>query len=149
MVLELIREFARPDSSLPGAVWLGFASFIGAEADEGESQLALTRLLRSDAAQLANNVVDGSWKEGLYPERDVPAIAAWFVWRMLGSPYAEGRWRAAHSLRCFARLGRWDIIDFVVLKLNIIDFVVLKLTSEASGLKPTRKTPMTTRRYLG
>ncbi len=118
LVLELIKASSHPDTALPGAVWLAFASFIVAEADEGQGQLALGRLLRSDAAKLADSVVDGAWKKGLYPESNVPEIAAGLVWRMLGSPYAEARWRAAHSLRCFARFGRWDIIGSVVRSLT-------------------------------
>ncbi|MEP6935637.1 MAG: hypothetical protein ABI988_17140, partial [Nitrospirota bacterium] len=67
LVLELIKVLARPDSSVSGAVWLAFASFIGPEADDGQSQIALKRLLGSEAARLADNVVDGAWAEGLYP----------------------------------------------------------------------------------
>ena len=118
LVLELIEVFARPDSSVSGAVWLAFASFTCPEAEDGVGQLALERLLGSNAAKLANNVVDGAWMDGLYPEDDIRAIAAGLVWRMLGSPYADDRWRAAHSIRCFARFGRWDIVDALVGKLG-------------------------------
>jgi len=116
LVLELIKVLARPDSSVSGAVWLAFASFIGPKADDGQSQIALKRLLDSEAARLADNVVDGAWVEGLYPEDDMQAIAGGLVWRMLGSPYAKDRWRAAHSIRCLARFGRWDIVDALVAK---------------------------------
>lgn len=118
LVLELIKVLARPDSSVSGAVWLAFASLIGPEADDGQSQIALKRLLGSEAARLADNVVDGAWVEGLYPEDDMQAIAAGLVWRMLGSPYAKDRWRAAHSIRCLARFGRWDIVDALVAKFS-------------------------------
>ena len=33
---------------------------------------------------------------------------------MLGSPHAEDRWRAAHSIRSFARLGRRKVVDTLV-----------------------------------
>ncbi|MCY4381872.1 MAG: ATP-binding protein [Nitrospinae bacterium] len=118
LVLELIKVFACRDSSVSGAVWLALASFICPQADAGHGQLALERLLGSDAAKLADNVVDGTWKDGLYPKDDVPTIAAGFVWRMLGAPAAESRWRAAHSIRCFARLGRWEIVDSLVENIN-------------------------------
>ncbi len=118
LVLEIITTFARPETSVSGAIWLAIASFIGAEADDGQGQLALTRLLRSDAAKLANTVIDGESRKGLYPEDDVEVIAAGLVWRMLGSPYAAGRWRAAHSLRSFARFGRWKVVDALVSKIN-------------------------------
>ena len=114
LVLELIKVFARPSRTVAGAVWLAFAAVICPRADDGQGQLALTRLLGSDAGSLADNVVDGTWADGLYPKNDVPAIAAGLVWRMLGSPNAEKRWCAAHSIRCFARFGRWEIVDKLV-----------------------------------
>ena len=118
LVLELIKIFARPDSFVSGAIWLAFASFFCSQVDEGQGQFALKRLLGSDAAKLADNVVDGDWKNGLYPENDITAVATGFVWRMLGAPAAESRWRAAHSVRCFARLGRWEIVDSLVNHIN-------------------------------
>ena len=118
LVLELIKIFARPDSFVSGAIWLAFASFFCSQVDEGQGQFALKRLLGSDAAKLADNVVDGDWKNGLYPENDITAVATGFVWRMLGAPAAESRWRAAHSIRCFARLGRWEIVDSLVDHIN-------------------------------
>ena len=114
LVLELIKIFARADSSVAGAVWLALASFICPQVDDGQGQLALKRLLGSEAAKLSDNVVDGTWVSGLYPEDDVPAISAGLVWRILGSPDAENRWRAAHSIRSFARFGRWKIVDSLV-----------------------------------
>ena len=62
LVLELIKIFARPDSSLGGGVWLAFASFICPLADNEQSQIALKRLLGSDAARLARNV--SGWSPG-------------------------------------------------------------------------------------
>jgi hypothetical protein len=119
LVLELIKAFARPDSSVAGAVWLAFASFICPQADDGQGQLALMRLLNSEAAKLADNVTDGAWVNGLYPKSNVPAIAAGLVWRVLGSPYAEDRWRAAHSIRCFAKFGRWEVVDSLARNLSV------------------------------
>ena len=114
LVLEVIKIFSRPDSTVAGSVWLAFANFICPEADEGQGQLALKRLLSSDSARIADNVIDGSWKAGCYPADDFTEIAAGLIWRVLGSPYAVDRWRAAHCIRRFAKFGRWDIIDKVV-----------------------------------
>jgi hypothetical protein len=63
-------------------------------------------------------VLDGPWKKGLYPDNETTAISAGLVWRMLGSPVAADRWRAAHSVRCFARLERWNVVDALVAKLG-------------------------------
>ena len=114
LVLEVIKVFSRPDSAVGSSVWLAFASFIVPEADEGQGQLGLSRLLSSDTARLADSVGDGPWAAGRYPSDDVDEIAAGLIWRVLGSPHAVDRWRAAHSLRSFAKLDRWDVIDRVV-----------------------------------
>lgn len=114
LVLEVIKVFSRPDSNVAGSVWLAFANVICPETDEGQGQLALKRLLSSDAARIADSVTDGPWKAGCYPVDDFDEIAAGLIWRVLGSPHAVDRWRAAHCLRRFAKFGRWDIVDKVV-----------------------------------
>ena len=114
LVLEVIKVFARPDSTIAGSVWLAFATFMCAEADEGQGQLALKRLLSSESARLANNVADGAWKAGCYPANDFVDIAAGLIRRMLGSPHAVDRWRAAHCIHRFAKFGRWDTVDRIV-----------------------------------
>ena len=121
LVLELIMVFARPDRTIAGSVWLAFATFICPEADAGQGQIALKRLLSSESSRLADNVVDGAWKEGLYPETDFCEIAAGLIWRVLGSPYAIDRWRGAHSIRSFVKFGRWEIVDRLVGKIGQID----------------------------
>ncbi len=121
LALELIALFAAPDSHLPASVWMGIASAICGHADPGEGEAALKRLLNSSAAKLSSSVVDGAWKEGLYPAANETEIAAGLVWLSLGSPSAADRWRAAHSVRTLARFGKWDAIDALVAKLSATD----------------------------
>jgi hypothetical protein len=118
LVLELIKIFASPDWDVSASVWLGLASIICGESDGGQGQAALSRLLNSNSAKLASKVVDGEWKKGLYPSNDPTEIIAGFVWRMLGSPRAVDRWRAAHSVRCLARFERWSVIDALVARMG-------------------------------
>jgi hypothetical protein len=119
LALELIRIFAKPDAGVAPSVWLALASTICGEADDGEGQAALKRLLNSNSAKLASKVLDGEWKAGLYPASDPAEIFSGLVWRMLGSTHASDRWRAAHSVRCFAKFDRWGVIDALVEKLSI------------------------------
>jgi len=114
LVLEVIKVYSRPDTTVAGSVWLAFANFICPEADEGQGQLALTRLLSGESVRITENVTDGPWKAGCYPADNFTEIAAGIIWRVLGSPHAVDRWRAAHCIRRFARFGRWDIVDMVV-----------------------------------
>lgn len=121
LVLDLIKDFSRPDTHISGSVWLAFSSFICPQAESGQGQLALKRLLSSEASQLADSVPDGPWIEGLYPNEDVTGILAGMVWRSLGSPSAEDRWRAAYSIKSFADFGRWDVIEAIFSKFNHAD----------------------------
>lgn len=114
LLLEVIKQFSRPDSAVAGSVWLAFATFICPKADAGQAQIALKRLLTSESVRIANTVVDGSWKPGAYPANDFTEIAAGLIWRRLGSPYADARWRAAHCIRRFAKFSRWEIVDKVM-----------------------------------
>jgi hypothetical protein len=112
--IELVKLFAGREWVVPAAAWLGLASITCGQANEGEGQKALSRLLNSSAAQLTSTVTDGAWKRGLYPSGNFTAIASGILWLMLGSPSAADRWRAAHAVRCFARFARWEIVDALV-----------------------------------
>ncbi len=118
LALELITIFAAPDSHLPASVWIGLAATICEKTKQGEGQIALKRLLNSNSGKLASTVVDGVWKDGLYPKGGEAEIAAGLVWRSLGAPAAAHRWRAAHSIRCFARFGKWEVIDAIIDKFH-------------------------------
>lgn len=114
LVLLLIEIYAHPRRGLPGPAWLGLGTSVCSEAEPGHGRAALTRLLGSEAAELANSVPNEAWVEGLYPGPDTTAAAAGLVWRALGSPFAETRWRAAHSVRDFAAFGNWAVVDSIV-----------------------------------
>lgn len=121
LALELIVVFAAPDSDVPASIWMNLAAIVCEKAKDGEGQIALKRLLNSNAAKLASTVVDGVWKNGLYPKTGETEIAAGFVWRSLGSPFAVQRWRAAHSIRFFARFGKWEVIEALIARFHSTD----------------------------
>jgi hypothetical protein len=100
---------------------MGLAAILCDKAKHGEGQIALKRLLNSTSAKLASTVLDGEWVESLYPKNGEVEIAAGLVWIKLGSPSAAFRWRAAHSIRSFARFGKWGVIDAIIKKFNSTD----------------------------
>jgi len=114
LVYSLIREFARPDLSIPASVWLGIAAELNDKAKRGVGQRALARLLSSGPEKLASSVADGAYQSDLYPASDPLAVTAGLIWFSLGAPEASRRWMAAHSLRTAVRLGRTDVLDQVV-----------------------------------
>ena len=114
IAFRLVELGTQAGDSISGTMWLALASLVVSEASPGRGNQAISRLLRTDVAALSQSVGDGEWHESLYPNNDQGGIVAGMVWRSLGSPHAEQRWRAAHSLRSLARLGRWDVIASVV-----------------------------------
>ena len=116
LALELVKVFAAPDRSVPASAWIGLATIIVENADEGHGQVALSRLLNSKAASLTDTVPDGPWRSGLYPTDDPLTAATGLVWQSLASPRASERWLAAHTVRTFARLECWEVIDALVKK---------------------------------
>jgi hypothetical protein len=130
LALELIKIFAAPDEHLGASIWMALASIMGEKADPGVGQAAISRLLNGNATKLASSVVDGGWKSGLYPPGDPIQIAVGLVWLKLGSPSGADRWRAAHSVRCFARFGKWEVIDGLVRRM---------LTRTAEGFQASER----------
>lgn len=114
LIMNLVREFSRPNMAIPAPVWLSLAAEFNRKAAPGVGQQALTRLLSSGPAKLASSVADGAWQPDLYPSGEPVAVAAGLIWFALGSPEASRRWMAAHSLRTAVRLGRADVLDQVV-----------------------------------
>jgi len=57
---------------------------------------------------------DGPWSIDLIPPATVEASVAGYLWAALGSPEAERRWNAAHSVRMLASLDRTTIIDHLL-----------------------------------
>jgi hypothetical protein len=116
LALELVKVFATSDWSVPASAWIGLATIVVENADEGHGQAALSRLLNSNAARLTDTVPDGPWKRGFYPADESLAVATGLVWQSLASPRASERWLAAHTVRTFARLECWEVIHALVKK---------------------------------
>ena len=121
LTLKLVKIFSMSEWTVSASAWLSLATIICKDAGEGQGQKALETFLNSNSANLTSTVADGPWKRGLYPVPASNAIASGLVWQQLGSPRATDRWYAAHSVRCFARLGRWGVIDALAHKLYLTD----------------------------
>ncbi|MFZ9181144.1 MAG: NACHT domain-containing protein [Rickettsiales bacterium] len=118
LAMRLIKIFSGSDIYISAPVWMSLASIICEKSGDGEGQKALVRLLNSGSTKLSSNVSDGEWKENMYPPSHINEIASGLVWLKLGSPSAADRWRAAHSIRRFAKLGRWDVIEALISKIE-------------------------------
>jgi hypothetical protein len=114
LAAELIKILAKSNDTYAAAIWMALAAIVNERSAAGEAQAALHRLLTGSTVRLTAGVTDGPFRTGLYPSNAEADLAAGLVWLKLGSPSAEDRWRAAHAIRCFARMGRLDVIDALV-----------------------------------
>ena len=117
LALELVKNFTGRRSHPGREIWLALSYHVCEKAREDEGRKALSRLLNGPATKLSHKASDGEWQEGLYPNNN-PDIFSGMVWRKLGSPDPEDRWRAAHSVRRFARFRRWNVLDALVDKID-------------------------------
>lgn len=88
--------------------WLELAILVADAADPQALRAALTRLLESDAAKLADARFDGVYKSDFDVPAEASALTARLIWQRLGAPGADERWRAAHAVRLLARYGLRD-----------------------------------------
>jgi len=116
LTIQLVQFLINNEIETPGSVWLSLASNISEELPEGIGQKSLVRLLQSRVIELSRNVEDGEWSSVLYSKSNEVEVSAGLIWHRLGSPYAEERWRAGHSIRCLAKFNRWDAINSIVSK---------------------------------
>lgn len=121
LTLNLIASLAAANVQPAASIWMGLAGVLCKRSNAGVGQAAVQRLFAGNAAKLAANVPDGPWMEGMYPAGDQAETAAGLIWLRLGAPSAANRWRAAHSVRCLARLDRWDVIDVIVQRFRATD----------------------------
>lgn len=121
LTLELVKSFTSNKSVVPASVWLGLSSCLTELASEEESLSALQRLLSSSATKLSDNVTDGKWTSTLFPTGTHDQVIAGIIWRLLGSPKAEDRWRAAHTVRYLVKLEKIKILDELVNLFNSTD----------------------------
>jgi len=121
IAIEVVKELTRSELLIPGPVWLALASHICLHAAKGIGQSALTRLLRSQAAQLSSSVLDGPWTPGMYPSNGDVEISAGLVWFVLGDRREHARWQAAHSICSLAKFGHWNVLDALVARFETTD----------------------------
>ena len=118
LALEFIKFEVQYNSISSGAVWLSLATLLNEKSSDGIGQQVLVNLLEGEPSSLGELASDSEYKPELYPDDNTDKIIADLLWKALGSYDAKERWRAAHSIRCFAKFDRWDVITEIV---NLIE----------------------------
>lgn len=114
LTLELVKVASQHDIIGSGAVWLSIATLLNERAANDVAQSALKKLLASESTKLGEMASDGKFNANLCPPSNTVKIIAGLIWKTLGSHDAKERWRATHSIRCFAKFDRWDVISELV-----------------------------------
>jgi hypothetical protein len=111
LAITLVDSAATDELETASTVWLRLATDISPKANPSVARTALSRLLNSGAARLADEVGDGAWTSALQVGGAAETVTAGLIWFCFGLPHARDRWRAAHAVRTLAKLGRWTVID--------------------------------------
>lgn len=103
IAMRLVAFASDHGAPFNASTWLEMATLVAAEADAEPLRQALTRLLDSEAAKLADARFDGAHRAAYDVNATVSEVVAALIWQRLGSPDASQRWRAAHSVRLVVR----------------------------------------------
>lgn len=114
IAMRLISLAADHGVQFQASTWLELASRVAEQTDGASLRAALTRLLDSPSAKLADSRFDGVYQPSFAVEGTSPEIVARLIWQRLGSPSAAERWRAAHGVRVLARYKCLDELAALV-----------------------------------
>ncbi len=105
-------------AALEGSDWMVLAREVASEASQDTLCGALTTHCTNLASTLPPESGDGPWQDRFAPPDDPVEIAAGLIWARLGDPEASARWRAAHAVSRMAQLGRFDVVEALIVKFD-------------------------------
>lgn len=114
LVERVIAALRANADNLGGNAWLALAAKLAGAVSATAIAEGLERFLSLTDAKLPAEVGDGPWTPALVVTDDETALVAGLIWSRLGHSVAAMRWRAAHAVRRFAALGRFEVIDCLV-----------------------------------
>ncbi|WP_454018458.1 hypothetical protein [Azospirillum sp. Marseille-Q6669] len=115
LVEQVISALRANADNLGGNAWLALAAKLARAASPAAIAEGLERFLSLTDAKLPAEVGDGPWTPSFVVPSDENALVAGLIWSRLGHSGAAMRWRAAHAVRRFAALGRFEVIDYLVI----------------------------------
>lgn len=130
LVEQVIATLRVNADNLGGNAWLALAAKLARAASSTAIAEGLERFLSLTDAKLPAEVGDGPWSPAFTVVGDETALVAGLIWSRLGHSLAAMRWRAAHAVRRFAALGRFEVLDHLVILAeanNALPFIDAKL----------------------
>ncbi|CAO3401681.1 hypothetical protein [Azospirillum palustre] len=116
LLVERVTSALRANAdNLGGNAWLALAAKLARAASATVIAEGLERFLSLTDAKLPAEVGDGPWTPSFVVPSNETALVAGLIWSRLGHSGAAMRWRAAHAVRRFAALGRFEVIDYLVI----------------------------------
>jgi hypothetical protein len=114
LVEQVIAVLRTNADYIGGNAWLALAAKLARAVNPAAIAEGLEHFLSLTGAKLPAEVGDGPWTPSFVVPSDETALVAGLIWSRLGHPAAAMRWRAAHAIRRFAALGRFEVIDHLV-----------------------------------
>lgn len=114
LVEQVIAALRANAGNLGGNAWLALAAKLARAASPAAIADGLERFLSLTDAKLPAEVGDGPWTPSFVVPSNETALVAALIWSRLGHSVAAMRWRAAHAVRRFAALGRFEVIDHLI-----------------------------------
>lgn len=130
LIEQVIAALRANADNLGGNAWLALAAKLARAASPTAIAEGLERFLSLTDAKLPAEVGDGPWTSAFAVTGGETALVAGLIWSRLGHSVAAMRWRAAHAVRRFAALGRFEVLDHLVVLAeadNALPFVDAKL----------------------
>ncbi len=130
LVEQVIAALRANADNLGGNAWLALAAKLARAASPTAIADGLERFLSLTDVKLPAEVGDGPWTPSFVVPSDETGLVAGLLWSRLGHSVAAMRWRAAHAVRRFAALRRFEVIDHLVCLAgtdNALPFVDTKL----------------------
>ncbi len=111
-ILDLVFDtLAKEKIELTGDEWLQLATSLCPHASSEASHGALEDLLSGPAAQIGDEIGEGSFKTAFSPTVQQSSMVAEITWHLLGNEKTFVRWTAARSVKSLADLGLNDDLD--------------------------------------
>ena len=114
LIEQVVAALRGTADSLGGNAWLALAARLAPQVSDEALEKGLERYLASSDNLIPTEVGDGPWDAHFEVPNDEATFIAELIWARLGHPDAGMRWRAAHSVRRFAAIDRFDVIDRLI-----------------------------------
>jgi hypothetical protein len=118
---EILKNLGGEAAQIDQKGWLMFARRLGSAASDAAIGQGLTRYVRAAGKAILDDFGDGPWSARSVVSDDPVEAVAGLLWARLGAADARTRWRAAHAVRRAVDLGRPEVFDSLMARIEAAD----------------------------